>query len=107
MKQTTTSTWHHNVDTEGGNPDICVTDRCGNIVCDIGGGVLEKRLANARLIAAAPELLEACQAMLAAAEIELDTIFDCPESTPVYDNCDWFTLATVNKLRNAVRKATS
>ena len=53
--------WHRNVDEEGHNPDICVTDRRGDILCDIGGGLLETRLANARLIAAAPDLLAACK----------------------------------------------
>lgn len=56
--------WHHNVDEAGNNPDICVTNRAGDILCDIGGGKFETRLANAKLMAAAPDLLAACEDML-------------------------------------------
>lgn len=50
--------WEYAIEEDGGdNPDIAIVDKDGNIICDTGGGEYQARLTNARLIAAAPELL--------------------------------------------------
>lgn len=48
--------WFVSEETEGGNPDIYVESRSEGTICQIMGGPLERRRANARFIAKAPTL---------------------------------------------------
>ena len=58
----TSGPWEHAIEQDGENRNICVfAAENRGIICDIGGGEFDERLANARLIAAAPELLAACK----------------------------------------------
>jgi hypothetical protein len=66
MSKHTPGPWEHAVEQDGHNRSICVFNpKDRGIIADIGGGEFDARLANARLIAAAPELLAACQILLA------------------------------------------
>mgnify|MGYP000961965387 CR=1 FL=1 len=48
----------------------------GGGICDPWGDSIEQMEANARLIAAAPELLEACKNIVAACELTDDAYYD-------------------------------
>lgn len=56
--------WLAAEDEVGTNPDICIEAIGYGIIADVGGGLPHVRRANARLIAAAPDLLAACEAAL-------------------------------------------
>lgn len=50
-------------------------------------------------------LLAALQALMTAAEIDPETVFDCEPDFPVYEGAEWFTRGLVDQIRAAIAKA--
>lgn len=53
----------------------------------------------------AEELLAACEAVLAAAELNKPVVLEGEDSAPVYDDGSWFTLGVARQLMAAVHRA--
>lgn len=69
MKYTKPS-WQIGLELVGSNPNIAIEQKAtGSIICDIGGGTLEMRMANAHLIARSPDLWSGLKTMLRIGEV--------------------------------------
>ena len=93
MGKHTKGPWYFTVSNEEG---LVFSDNCGFcIVPHQKGYTPDEQLANAKLIAAAPDLLEACKEMLSVLEQ-----IDFTELPIEYDSCYW------TDWEQAIRKAT-
>jgi len=75
MSKHTPGPWGHAIEQDGENRSVCVFSlNNSGIICDLGGGGFDERLANARLIAAVPDLLAEVQKLRAVVADALDNM---------------------------------
>lgn len=90
MKTHTPGPWH----VVSHRPNLVKVETARVVICDAFGGLNDETMANARLVATAPDLL--------ASLIELESMV--AEMLPKHGPCGWGELA-LNQAREAIAKA--